>query len=151
LTNPAIVVVVTLNGTHGSGGYGGRAAAPVFHQVATEALRILDVPKDIPEETPVKTLLAQNKVPDDDDVSVGDLGEQGPNILEEPEEDEAQGGEPGPRVPNFRGKTLRAVLAEAAAKGLEIAPDGSGLARIQFPAPGAVLHQGERIRVQFRR
>jgi len=57
----------------------------------------------------------------------------------------------GPRVPNFRGKTMRAVLAEAAAKGLSILPDGSGVARVQSPPPGAPLHQGERIRVQFAR
>ena len=55
----------------------------------------------------------------------------------------------GPRVPNFRGMTMRAVLAEAAAKGLSILPDGSGVARVQSPPPGAPLHQGERIRVQF--
>jgi hypothetical protein len=55
----------------------------------------------------------------------------------------------GPRVPNFRGMTMRAVLAEAAAKGLSILPDGSGIARVQSPPPGAPLHQGERIRVQF--
>jgi cell division protein FtsI (penicillin-binding protein 3) len=156
LTNPAIVVVVTLNGTHGSGGYGGRAAAPVFHVVASEALRILETPKDIPEDTPSKTLLAKNTVPDRDDLTMSDLGEDGPNILEEPEEDDAaaSAGTPvpqGPKVPNFRGMTLRAVLAEAAARGLQIAPDGSGVARIQFPAPGAVLQEGERIRVQFKR
>ena len=47
--------------------------------------------------------------------------------------------------------TLRAVLAEAAAKGLAVLPDGSGVARLQIPPPGAVLHEGERIRVQFTR
>jgi cell division protein FtsI (penicillin-binding protein 3) len=153
LTNPSIVVVVTLNGTHGAGGYGGRAAAPVFHAVATEALRILDVAKDIPEDAPAATLVAQKDSPDDDG-AIGDLAESGLNILEEPEEDDttlADAHEPGPRVPNFRGMTLRAVLAEAAARGLAVAPDGSGVARLQFPAPGSVLHQGERIRVQFKR
>jgi hypothetical protein len=55
----------------------------------------------------------------------------------------------GPRVPNFRGKTMRAVLAEAAAKGISILPDGSGIARVQSPPPGTPLRQGERIRVQF--
>ena len=45
--------------------------------------------------------------------------------------------------------TMRAVLAEAAAKGLSVLPDGSGIARVQSPPPGAPLHQGERIRVQF--
>ena len=33
-TNPAIVVVVTINGTEGKGGYGGPASAPVFREVA---------------------------------------------------------------------------------------------------------------------
>ncbi len=152
LTNPKIVVVVTLNGTHGSGGYGGRAAAPVFHAVATEALRIMDVAKDIPEEEPTPTLIARKDGPDDD-VAAEDLGTDGLNILEEPEEDDAAAAnaEPGPKAPNFRGMTLRAVLAEAAARGIAVAPDGSGIARVQFPAPGAVLHQGERIRVQFKR
>jgi hypothetical protein len=57
----------------------------------------------------------------------------------------------GPKVPNFRGKSLRAVLAEAGARGLTVMPEGSGVARMQSPPPGAVLHEGERIRVQFSR
>ena len=54
-------------------------------------------------------------------------------------------------VPNFKGMTLRAVLMEAAAKGISVQPDGSGVARVQNPPAGAVWHQGERIRVQFAR
>ncbi len=50
VANPKIVVAVTLNGTTGgSAGYGGPVAAPVFREVAMSALRMLDVPKDIPE------------------------------------------------------------------------------------------------------
>src|SRR3989442_11059630 len=52
VTNPAIVVVVTLNGTTTSAGFGGAVAAPVFRTVAMEALRVLDVPKDIPDQEP---------------------------------------------------------------------------------------------------
>jgi membrane peptidoglycan carboxypeptidase len=147
LTNPAIVVVVTLNGTHGSAGFGGAAAAPIFHAVATEALRVLDVPKDLPE--PSAPLLARKVV---EDLSVGDADSGEPNILEDADDDEEKSGvvaEAGPRVPNFRGKTMRAVLAEAAAKGLNVLPDGSGVARMQAPLPGAILHPGEAIRVQF--
>ena len=146
LTNPAIVVVVTLNGTHGTAGFGGQAAAPVFRAVATEALRVLDVPKDLPDPPP---LVAKKVV---EDLSVGDAGSQEPNILEDVDDDEEKPGivaEGGPRVPNFRGKTMRAVLAEAAAKGLNVLPDGSGVARVQVPPPGALLHPGESIRVQF--
>jgi hypothetical protein len=54
-------------------------------------------------------------------------------------------------VPNFSGMTMRAVLAEAAAKGIAVMPAGSGIARMQSPPAGAILHEGERIRVQFSR
>ena len=57
----------------------------------------------------------------------------------------------GPKVPNFRGKTMRAVVEEASAIGLPVLFDGSGIARGQVPAPGTVLHAGERVRVQFAR
>ena len=56
-----------------------------------------------------------------------------------------------PTVPDFKGMSMRAVLAEAAAKGIAVVPDGSGIARLQSPAAGAVLHEGERIRVRFAR
>jgi cell division protein FtsI (penicillin-binding protein 3) len=150
LTNPAIVVVVTLNGTHGTAGFGGQAAAPVFHAVATEALRVLDVPKDLPDP-PAPPLLAKKAV---EDLSAADNGSDEPNILEDADDDEQRSGvvaAAGPRVPDFQGKTMRAVLAEAAAKGLNVLPNGSGTARMQVPRPGAVLHPGESIRVQFLR
>jgi cell division protein FtsI (penicillin-binding protein 3) len=177
MTNPQVVVVVTLNGTHGEAGFGGQAAAPVFKIVAGEALRVFDVPKDLQENPATPTMVAKN--PEDlNDLAIADLDASGHNILEEAEEDaetavdrsltvagvngEKQGPPAavvaaappkpqGPRVPNFRGMTMRAVLAEAAARGLSILPDGSGIARVQSPPPGAPLHQGERIRVQFAR
>jgi cell division protein FtsI (penicillin-binding protein 3) len=164
LTNPAVVVVVTLNGTHGQAGFGGAAAAPVFRAVATEALRILDVPKDLPDRQPATpTLIAKNQAMDD--LAIADLGSKQPNILEDPEDDDAAAvPAPAPAaansaapaakqsaVPNFRGMSLRAVLSEAAARGLTVQPDGSGIARVQDPPAGAVLHAGERIRVQFAR
>jgi hypothetical protein len=169
------VVVVTLNGTRGENGFGGHAAAPVFKIVAGEALRVFDVPKDLPEDTPTRTLVAGN-TEDLNDLAIADLDAARPNILAEA--DDAENAAPaapvygphpvqamgpalppssvpappkpqGPRVPNFRGMTMRAVLAEAAAKGISVLPDGSGVARLQSPPPGAPLHRGERIRVQF--
>src|SRR5205807_4197575 len=51
VANPQIVIAVTLNGTSGgSAGYGGPVAAPVFREIATSALRMLDVPKDLPDD-----------------------------------------------------------------------------------------------------
>ena len=59
--------------------------------------------------------------------------------------------ESGPKVPNFRGKTMRAVAEEASALGLPVFLDGSGIARLQDPPPGSVLRDGKRVRVQFAR
>ena len=206
VTNPAVVVVVTVNGTHGIEGFGASAAGPVFKVVATEALRVLDVPKDLPDDVPSKTQIAQKQPGQKDaldDVSIADLGSGRPNILEDGDDEEpgapntqafvgpvapqalgaipqalgaipqalgaipqAAGaipqagaaapvaGTPSPvagTVPNFKGMSLRAVLTEAAAKGLPVQPNGTGTARVQSPPPGAVLHQGERIRVLFAR
>jgi cell division protein FtsI (penicillin-binding protein 3) len=150
LTNPRVVVAVTINGTRGEGGFGGYTAAPAFKTVATEALRVLDVPKDV-LETVNPVLVAKNEVLDD--LAISDLEEGIPNILQDDDAEEvaARAAAPGPKVPNFKGKTMRAVLAEAAEKGLTVMADGSGIARLQSPPPGAALRQGERIRVQFAR
>jgi cell division protein FtsI (penicillin-binding protein 3) len=149
LINPAMVAVVTLNGTHGTAGFGGQAAAPVFHAVVTEALRVLDVPKDLPDQAPTKKLAE----PDEEasDLAIADIGQGQPNILEDSEGEDQPSPAGGPTVPNFRGMTMRAVLAEAAARGLTVQPDGSGIAQVQDPPAGAALHQGERIRVEFAR
>src|SRR5260370_2969567 len=79
MTNPQVVVVVTLNGTHGEAGFGGQAAAPVFKIVAGEALRVFDVPKDLPENV-TPTLVA--KTPEDlNDLAIADLAPPPPDTL----------------------------------------------------------------------
>lgn len=142
--NPAIVVVVTVNGTHGTAGFGGVAAAPVFKAVAQEALRVLEIPKDLPDARP-----ADGAKPDEadqlNDVSIAELAD--PEELQEPSE--APRVPAGPTMPNFKGMTMRAVVAEASARGLALQVDGSGVARIQQPPPGASLHPGEAILVRF--
>ena len=155
VTNPAFIIVVTLNGTTGNGGMGGAVAGPVFQAVATEALRVLDVPKDLPDAEPEP----ENASPGDDDsndLAIADLGSREPNVMEELAAQNAQAdasavAETGPKVPNFRGKTMRAVVQEAAALGLPVSLGGSGIARQQFPLPGRALREGERVRVQFAR
>lgn len=142
VTNPAIVVVVTLNGTHGDAGFGGHAAAPVFNAVASEALRVLDVPPDMPVAEP-KPLLAKAENLDAPAI------DSAPRPAPEDDEDDAPA--PGPQVPNFRGMPMRDVLNRAEAMGLKVMSDGSGLARAQDPSPGAPARPGERIHVWFTR
>ena len=88
VTNPQVVVVVTLNGTHGEAGFGGSAAAPVFKVVTAEALRVLEVPKDIPEDIPPQTLVAKNDA-DLDDLAIDDLDRVPGNLLDDSDEDAA--------------------------------------------------------------
>jgi cell division protein FtsI (penicillin-binding protein 3) len=158
VTNPAVVVVVTLNGTSGgAAGQGARVAAPVFRTVAMEALRVMDVPRDIPDQEP---RVIEDKI--ESDVAIAGLsdpppfeepgaapvvfGPAPPPVAEKPKVAEVT----GPRVPNFQGKTIRAVVEEAGAMGLPVSLDGRGVARMQVPPPGSVLPPGGRIRVQFR-
>src|SRR4051812_15825064 len=81
VTNPALVVLVTLHNTSGENGQGSDAAAPVFQKIMTEALRMLDVPKDIPEELIVKKPAQKKPGEFASDVAIADLGE--PSIMEE--------------------------------------------------------------------
>ena len=135
VTNPAIVVVATVNGATGLAGYGGTASAPVFREVAAAALRMLDVPKDLPDEIvaskPYEAPAAPAPAP----------------VVMLPVSNQVK----GPRVPDFSGLTTRAVVGMAAQLGLPVESSGSGLARSQTPAAGEMLPPGERIKVQFGR
>ncbi len=146
VTNPAVVIVVTLNG---AAKYGGAVAAPVFKEIATAALRILDVPRDLPENMKPRI---QEEVETVNDLSIAELS---PQPVIEPEPLAPTQALPvlaqliGPKVPNFQGMTMRAVLQTTSSQGLPVEILGSGIARTQIPAPGAVLPPGERIRIQF--
>jgi cell division protein FtsI (penicillin-binding protein 3) len=207
VSNPQIVIAVTLVGTSGgSAGYGGPVAAPVFRAVATSALRMLDVPKDLPDSSPH---LAKNSKRDENDLAIAGLGaapvelaaapaieiphslntahdaavnapravrsgvvssvttppasgvssasavDAPPGISLGTSQDRrpflsAQKGI-GPKVPDLRGLTLRAVLEESAATGLPIDVQGDGMARAQDPPPGSILAPGGRVHVQLTR
>jgi cell division protein FtsI (penicillin-binding protein 3) len=186
VANPQIVVAVTLHGTQGgNAGFGGPVAGPVFSKVAMTALRMLDVPKDLPESL----LPSRAPVGDDvNDLSIADLGvgldgspslnaqeadsvrsrsvssvtlppvQAGSSVSAEESTEASLDRRPfltsalvGPKVPNFRGMTLRAVLEESAATGVQIEVLGNGLARNQQPPAGSILAPGARVRVQFTR
>ncbi len=173
VTNPAIVVVVTVSGTDGQAGYGGPTAGPAFREVAAAALRMLDVPKDLPEMLPSH----DDDQADENDVAIADLGSSIPPPLVQAEDAVAADDRPvasaesasdqrtflkgektnpardlgGPRVPNFRGKTLRDVIEESAALGIPVEFKGGGIAQAQVPEAGEVLPVGQSVRVQFGR
>ncbi len=165
VNNPAIVVVVTLYGTSGgTAGYGGPVAAPVFREVTATALRVLDVPKDLPE-----TSAPKKEVPiPDDDISIAELSApsqapQAGDAAMPARGTDAPGTGPalvatanyvgitGRRAPDFRGRTLRSVLEASSASGVRVEYFGTGIAKDQVPTPGSILSPGEIVRVQFGR
>jgi cell division protein FtsI (penicillin-binding protein 3) len=178
VTNPALVVLVTVHRTSGESGQGADAAAPVFSAIMTEALRMLDVPKDIPEEF-IARKPAKVKPGEFDDLAIADLGgvsimdgEPSPKQLLAEQFRPAQAADeipaataaasiPAPSpppaaprpagIPDFRGKSMRDVVEESAAAGYDVTIEGAGVARAQLPLPGAPLHPGERIRIVFTR
>jgi cell division protein FtsI (penicillin-binding protein 3) len=154
VNNPRVVVVVTLNGTpSGNRGFGGVVAAPVFKTVASAALRLMDVPRDVIEP--------ESSTDEDDEPPPADLAIAG--ISQPPEEEESEttpavvlGPErpahlavAGATVPNFYGKTKRAVLQQSLAMGVRVQIAGSGIARTQDPPPGVAIRPGERVKVTF--
>jgi hypothetical protein len=154
VNNPAIVIVVTVNNTRtGTQGFGGIVAAPVFQKVATAALRLLDVPKDMPEEEEEPD--TDPAIPDSD-LADAQLA-QPPEPADQPETEPADGVvteavvATGPKAPDFSGKTKREVVNESMALGVRVQMAGSGVVRSQQPPPGSVLRPGEYVKVVFAR
>lgn len=140
VANPRIVVVVTLNRTPK---LGGASAAPVFRKVAESALRVLQVPMDRPET------LKEPEPPKETGKPETLLARKEPEPPAEPVPAPTAPVLVGPKVPDFRGKPLAWVLREAAAMGMPVETQGRGLARWQFPAPGAVLPPGTPVQIRF--
>ncbi len=184
--NPQVVIAVTMNNTSGgTAGYGGPVAAPVFRDIAMTALRILDVPKDLPDSDLRALTVAKPEVTDADDLAIAGLGEPPVDEVDARTDDSARiravssntpsppvladsaaqatesdvdrrhfltAAVQGPKVPSFRGMTLRQVLEQASADGLPLEVGGAvkiGLVREQDPPAGTLLMPGKRIRVQF--
>ena len=159
LNNPSIVVVVTISGTTGIAGYGGSAAGPVFESVTATSLRHMGIPRDVPED--IDELLAKEKesseeaVQETDDVALAAID---PPTVEEMRQATGDGSgaalaadSNAPKVPNFVGKTMKDVMQEATATGLEVDFFGDGLARTQTPPAGEILVPGAHIAVRFAR
>ena len=145
VNDPRVAIIITLNG---SSKFGGVVAAPVFSKVAGAALRVLNVPRTLPDE-PAKQVKEDIPL---EDVSFADLTEEKPvedkEILKEAELTEVKA---GLITPNYLGKPLREVLEKASANGFRIESAGAGLVRQQTPSPGEPISYGAKIRLRLGR
>jgi cell division protein FtsI (penicillin-binding protein 3) len=144
VTNPSVVVAVTLNGAKE---FGGKLAAPVFSEIAAAAMRLRQVRRDISDEE----LKIQ---PTTDDMLADASTPPAVPPLELAGSDEAAEQSltlVGLRVPDFYGKSMDEAIRESIALGLELEVKGHGLVRSQHPPPGQVLDEGEKVRLTFAR
>lgn len=151
VTNPRIAVVVTISDTPLQGGI---AAAPVFKEVASAALRTLNVLKDDLDRDlkpgqagPKENMKVVAEPPPARIAKAAPAPEQAVEANAETESAYLA----GPQVPDFRGKTVLAVLRESASMRLPVEIVGSGVARGQKPGPGAFLPPGHKVQVEFAR
>ncbi|MGI8960034.1 MAG: penicillin-binding protein [Bryobacteraceae bacterium] len=162
MENPAIVIVVTVTGTTGLAGYGGVAAGPAFETVMSTALRLMDVPRDVPQELEAEELMAEKAKAKDKQIDDLPLAELSSPPTEEDLKEAVGNAESnsagtqtaassGPKVPSFIGETVKNVMQEATQNGIEVDMLGEGLAREQNPAAGSALNPGEHIHVRFAR
>jgi cell division protein FtsI (penicillin-binding protein 3) len=109
--------------------YGGLTAAPVFREVGAWTMNRFQINPDMRlvhkqdrQETQAKKGAVRVVVT-----------QEGPGLL-----------------PDFKGRTIREVLKTGRSLGVEIVPDGTGLAYSQHPAPGLSLDKITQVKVSFR-
>ncbi len=174
--NPRLVIVVMVDEPKPDH-LGGLVAAPVFKEIAEAALGYLGVPPSeaMASKKKDKGLAADAKVaalPADRESAEGlgsdvalaqaqaaaDADGQDVPIIDGEDVDGAEGVAATDRsdapsdlvnVPSFKGLSIGQVIGVARRLGLEVAPEGSGLAVAQAPGPGS-LPRGSICRVTFR-
>jgi cell division protein FtsI (penicillin-binding protein 3) len=169
--NPRVVIVVMIDEPHGVH-YGGVVAAPAFKEIAEATLRYLGVPPS--KSAPVSSAagkkdaakVASVRRAQPEEIEAEGYGVDEPMAAEEVQDDESPSalaqedegedqeavtpGKPDAAMPDFTGMTLGQAVRAARRAGVELAPEGSGIATAQSPKPGPVV-RGTLCRVSFKR
>ena len=119
VSDPKLVVFVSLDTPRGSRRQGGEVAAPVFAKVLSEALQYLRIPRDA--EPPLLTQASLAAAPS----APSQLSLQ-PGVM-----------------PDLRDRTLRESIAALSAQRARVRVEGSGRVVWQRPAPGEPLKPGQ--------
>jgi cell division protein FtsI/penicillin-binding protein 2 len=172
LENPAIAIVVTIDEPRGLY-YGGQVAAPVFRNIAEKILRYLSVSPDQPV-TPTQQAKGRRQKPevirdqpvvqleplhgDQDVIPVPNEAPFKSNLPDQSIEPLEHGFDKSylrtsaeVEVPDFSGKSIRAVLYESSKLGLQVNVYGSGLVLRQYPPPHTRVAPSSSVMVKFSR
>ncbi|HLL77330.1 MAG TPA: penicillin-binding protein [Pyrinomonadaceae bacterium] len=167
---PAVVIIVVIDEPAGSY-YGGAVAAPVFRQIAEQVLPYLDVVPDTelkPEDRRAADELIARARPDDgakggrveqagaakssvESVAPATLPESVRREGEIKEVVYAAAAERALLMPDVRGRSVRDAARVCAQLGLELEALGEGRAVRQYPAAGARVEAGQKVRIEFGR
>ena len=131
-SDPRIAIAVVVDGPQSRTRYGGTVAGPVFESIAAQAMRVLGVPEDLPQDrgAEVESFMVSN--------------ENAPMLPPE-----LRWAEDSLVVPDVSGLAMRDVLALVDGSGLELSLQGAGQAVTQIPEAGSRLLPGERLEVRF--
>ncbi len=133
--DPRLLILVVLYDV-GHGHFGGLYAAPVFSEIASGAVRDLNIAPvdghyDVAGVIPVPGLGKAGK--ELDEAAAPDSGDEIPALT----------GVGSPATPNFSGMSLRRALAVARKIGVTPQVNGGGYVVAQEPAPGAPLSHAD--------
>lgn len=167
--NPSVVIIVVLD-EPGTSIYGGAVAAPVFKEIAEQLLPYLGVAPDtdtkqvapraedqIAELNHAAKLIArgrENSESPENKVAPASLPLVVEGVRERGGISEvvyAPAGERALLMPDMRGRSVRDAARVCAQLGLELEARGEGRAVAQFPAAGAPVEAGRKVRIEFAR
>jgi cell division protein FtsI (penicillin-binding protein 3) len=139
--HPVLAIAVVVEEPKGAI-YGGVVAAPIFREIAAQAMRVLGYyPKEAPKDKNEPVLASILATP----AAAATAPEE---KLSPPTGKIPQG--PLSVMPDLRGYTIRQVLTLLNRSGLHCRFEGSGLAVSQEPAPGTAITPGAICVVQFK-
>ena len=138
--DPQLTILVVLDSPRGPNGhFGGPVSAPIFRNIAEEAMRHLRVPPSINPETPV--LVVSNEKTEGHNTSVPEAQNAPPvDVVDEPG-----------TVPDVRGLSARAAMRKLMQFGLNARIDGDGFVTGQDPQPGTPVNEGTVCRLTLTR
>jgi len=161
--NPALVIVVVIDEPQGAY-HGGDVAAPIFREIAEQILPDLAVAPDVEVKTgseraatapkPSPQAVAKTRA---EDLQQGQRDATLPKVAPRrstagtTEVVYALANRRGAFMPDLRGQSVRDVARSCGQLGLALEAHGDGRALRQEPAPGAEVHPGQTVRVDFGR
>jgi cell division protein FtsI (penicillin-binding protein 3) len=133
IENPEICVYIYIDNPKGEKMFGGQVSAPVFHDIAEVALKVLRVPVSPEANQTAKMEVTLDKIRNKLD------GRVPKELLEQPKPEDVTTGS----MPDLAGLTMREVREKLADLNLDFEFSGSGVVIDQSPRPFVTIEHGD--------